>query len=56
MLLVLDRLNSHFMFRIKTAIRGPRALVLSPTRELAVQIHQEVQKYNYCNIRRLVYL
>jgi superfamily II DNA/RNA helicase len=43
-----------FLFRAKTAIQGPKALVLSPTRELAIQIHQEVQKYNYRGIRRFV--
>jgi superfamily II DNA/RNA helicase len=36
------------------ALQGPKALVLSPTRELAIQIHQEVQKYSYRGIRRFV--
>jgi superfamily II DNA/RNA helicase len=40
------------MVRVKLISNGPRALVLSPTRELAIQIHQEVQKYSYRGIRR----
>ena len=32
---------------------GPSALVLSPTRELALQIEQEVKKYSYKGIKRL---
>lgn len=39
---------------MKVSIQGPRALILSPTRELAIQIHQEVQKYSYRGIRRFV--
>ncbi|CAF1252655.1 unnamed protein product [Adineta steineri] len=38
----------------KTPIHGPKALILSPTRELAIQIHQEVQKYSYRGIRSAV--
>ncbi|CAF0728009.1 unnamed protein product [Rotaria sp. Silwood1] len=38
----------------KTALQGPKALILSPTRELAIQIHQEVQKYSYRGIRSAV--
>ena len=30
---------------------GPNVLVLSPTRELAIQIEQEVKKINYKGIR-----
>lgn len=40
--------------KTKSNINGPRALILSPTRELAIQIHQEVQKYNYRGIRSAV--
>ena len=32
---------------------GPNVLVLSPTRELAIQIEQEVKKINYKGIRSL---
>jgi len=46
-----------FLFaKAKTALQGPKAFILSSTRQLAIQIHQEVQKYNYCDIHRLVYL
>ncbi|UJR25523.1 hypothetical protein I4U23_006869 [Adineta vaga] len=38
----------------KIAFHGPKALILSPTRELAIQIHQEVQKYSYRGIRSAV--
>ncbi|CAF1010228.1 unnamed protein product [Rotaria sordida] len=38
----------------KILLQGPKALILSPTRELAIQIHQEVQKYNYRGIRSAV--
>lgn len=31
---------------------GPNVLVLSPTRELALQIHDEVKKYEYKGIKR----
>lgn len=31
---------------------GPTVLVLSPTRELALQIEKEVQKFSYSTIRR----
>lgn len=31
---------------------GPTVLVLSPTRELALQIEKEVQKFCYMGIRR----
>ncbi|CAF3836647.1 unnamed protein product [Rotaria magnacalcarata] len=40
--------------KCKPAIQGPKALILSPTRELAIQIHQEVQKYSYRGIRSAV--
>lgn len=33
---------------------GPSALMLSPTRELALQIEQEVMKYSYKGIKRYV--
>ena len=33
---------------------GPNVLVLSPTRELAIQIEQEVKKINYKGIKRVV--
>jgi len=32
---------------------GPNVLVLSPTRELAIQIEQEVKKINYKGIKSL---
>lgn len=32
---------------------GPSVLVLSPTRELALQIEKEVQKFSYKGIKRL---
>jgi superfamily II DNA/RNA helicase len=48
-------LIKNLLIRAKTQIQGPKALILSPTRELAIQIHQEVQKYSYRGIRRLVY-
>ncbi|CAF0936895.1 unnamed protein product [Adineta ricciae] len=38
----------------KIKYQGPKALILSPTRELAIQIHQEVQKYSYRGIRSAV--
>ena len=31
---------------------GPNVLILSPTRELALQIHDEVKKYEYRGIKR----
>lgn len=34
---------------------GPTVLVLSPTRELALQIETEVNKYPYMNMKRLFY-
>lgn len=43
-----------FFPRAKVEFHGPKALILSPTRELAIQIHQEVQKYSYRGIRRFV--
>ena len=42
------------LFRAEIDFQGPKALILSPTRELAIQIHQEVQKYSYRGIRRFV--
>jgi superfamily II DNA/RNA helicase len=51
-----DYCKQFWYFRAKTAVQGPKALILSPTRELAIQIHQEVQKYNYRGIRRFVIL
>ena len=34
---------------------GPNALILSPTRELALQINDEVKKYEYHGIKRYVF-
>ncbi|XP_068619483.1 probable ATP-dependent RNA helicase DDX43 [Battus philenor] len=31
--------------------KGPSVLILAPTRELAIQIHKEVSKYHYKNIK-----
>ncbi|CAF0743205.1 unnamed protein product [Didymodactylos carnosus] len=40
--------------RAKVEFHGPKGLILSPTRELAIQIHQEVVKYSYRGIRSTV--
>lgn len=39
------------MYRSRRDRKGPSMLVLSPTRELALQIESEVKKYDYHNIR-----
>ncbi len=38
-------LNSLYTNKIRLEPRAPRALVLTPTRELAIQIHQNLQTY-----------
>jgi len=45
-----QRLPDDFPYRMAT----PRALVLSPTRELAQQIHRECRKFLYCTGLRAV--
>ncbi len=38
-------------YRPREEREGPTVLVLSPTRELALQIEAEVKKYTYRNIK-----
>lgn len=44
--------SDYFIFSPRPDRFGPTVLVLSPTRELALQIEKEVQKFSYKGIKR----